>query len=83
MLLTHTDTEVRGGMGIAQDLSVHLVFQISNVSFFLLSPALLYLNREYCQKKAVPLYFVSGLLLLVGGCQCCQTTQYETFGGSQ
>uniref|UniRef100_A0A8D2QE13 Alkaline ceramidase n=1 Tax=Zonotrichia albicollis TaxID=44394 RepID=A0A8D2QE13_ZONAL len=39
---------------------------ISNVSFFLLSPALLYLNRQYCQKKAVPLYFVSGLLILVG-----------------
>ncbi|CAN8201550.1 unnamed protein product [Coccothraustes coccothraustes] len=39
---------------------------ISNVSFFVLSPALLYLNRQYCQKKAVPLYFVSGLLLLVG-----------------
>ncbi|KAM4758838.1 alkaline ceramidase 1 isoform 2-T3 [Cyanocitta cristata] len=39
---------------------------ISNVSFFILSPALLYLNRQYCQKRAVPLYFVSGLLLLVG-----------------
>lgn len=58
-------------MGIAQELSVPLVFQISNVSFFVLSPALLYLNRQYCQKKAVPLYFISGLLLLVGGYQCC------------
>lgn len=73
-LLTHGDPEARG-MGIAQELSVHLVFQISNVSFFLLSPALLYLNRQYCQKKAVPLYFVSGLLLLVGGCQCCEKTR--------
>lgn len=52
-------------------LSVPLVFQISNVSFFVLSPALLYLNRQYCQKKALPLYFVSGLLILVGMCQQC------------
>ncbi|KAM6235992.1 alkaline ceramidase 1 [Porphyrio hochstetteri] len=39
---------------------------ISNVSFFILSPALLYLNRQYCQQRALPLYFVSGLLLCVG-----------------
>ncbi|XP_076215720.1 alkaline ceramidase 1 isoform X2 [Aptenodytes patagonicus] len=39
---------------------------ISNVSFFVLSPALLYLNRQYCQQRALPLYFVSGLLFCVG-----------------
>lgn len=62
--------------GLCKELSVPLVLQISNVSFFVLSPALLYLNRQYCQKKALPLYFVSGLLLLVGGCQGCgKTTQ--------
>lgn len=75
ILLTHRDAEARGGMGLAQELSVPFVFQISNVSFFVLSPALLYLNRQYCQKKAVPLYFVSGLLLLVGGCQHCGKTR--------
>lgn len=75
ILLTHGDTEAGGGMGLAQELSVPLVFQISNVSFFVLSPALLYLNRQYCQKKAVPLYFVSGLLLLIGGYQHCGKTR--------
>ncbi|KAM6231875.1 alkaline ceramidase 1 isoform 2-T3 [Spheniscus humboldti] len=39
---------------------------ISNVSFFVLSPALLYLNRQYRQQRALPLYFVSGLLFCVG-----------------
>uniref|UniRef100_A0A8B9G286 Alkaline ceramidase n=1 Tax=Amazona collaria TaxID=241587 RepID=A0A8B9G286_9PSIT len=39
---------------------------ISNVGFFILSPVLLYLNRQYCQQRALPLYFVSGLLLCVG-----------------
>lgn len=55
-----------------------LVFQISNVSFFILAPALLYLNRQYCQKRAMPLYFVSGLLLLVGGCQGYGKTRQVT-----
>lgn len=59
-----------------------LVFQISNVSFFILSPALLYLNRQYCQKRAMPLYFVSGLLLLVGGCQGCGKTRQGLSGQS-
>jgi len=54
---------------------VPLVFQISNVSFFVLSPALLYLNRQYHQRRALPLYFVSGLLFCVGGCQGCEKTR--------
>ncbi|XP_074893587.1 alkaline ceramidase 1 isoform X3 [Buteo buteo] len=39
---------------------------ISNVSFFVLSPALLYLNRQYRQHRAVPMYVVSCLLFCVG-----------------
>ncbi|XP_029889288.1 alkaline ceramidase 1 isoform X2 [Aquila chrysaetos chrysaetos] len=39
---------------------------ISNVSFFVLSPALLYLNRQYRQHRALPMYVVSGLLFCVG-----------------
>lgn len=66
-------------MELAQDheikLNVPLVFQVSNVSFFILSPVLLYLNRQYRQQRALPLYFVSGLLLCVGGCQGCEKTR--------
>uniref|UniRef100_A0A8C4XJ45 Alkaline ceramidase n=1 Tax=Falco tinnunculus TaxID=100819 RepID=A0A8C4XJ45_FALTI len=39
---------------------------ISNVSFFVLSPALLYLNRQYCQQRTLPMYVVSGMLFCVG-----------------
>ncbi|XP_010153379.1 PREDICTED: alkaline ceramidase 1 [Eurypyga helias] len=39
---------------------------ISNVGFFVLSPALLHLNRQYRQQRALPLYFVSGLLFCIG-----------------
>ncbi|XP_004948808.1 alkaline ceramidase 1 [Gallus gallus] len=39
---------------------------ISNVCFFILSAALLHLNRQYCQQRTVPMYFISGLLLCVG-----------------
>uniref|UniRef100_A0A8C7EFF2 Alkaline ceramidase n=1 Tax=Nothoprocta perdicaria TaxID=30464 RepID=A0A8C7EFF2_NOTPE len=39
---------------------------ISNVSFFILSPALLYLNRQYCKQRTFPLYFVCALLVCVG-----------------
>ncbi|XP_015742247.1 alkaline ceramidase 1 isoform X2 [Coturnix japonica] len=39
---------------------------ISNVCFFILSAALLHLNWQYCQKRSVPMYFISGLLLCVG-----------------
>uniref|UniRef100_A0A8B9RPP0 Alkaline ceramidase n=1 Tax=Accipiter nisus TaxID=211598 RepID=A0A8B9RPP0_9AVES len=39
---------------------------ISNVSFFVLSPALLYLNRQYRQHRALPMYVVSCLLFCVG-----------------
>uniref|UniRef100_A0A8C6JAI6 Alkaline ceramidase n=1 Tax=Melopsittacus undulatus TaxID=13146 RepID=A0A8C6JAI6_MELUD len=39
---------------------------ISNASFFILSPVLLYLNRQYRQQRPLPLYIVSALLLCVG-----------------
>lgn len=42
------------------------VFQISNVSFFIISPVLLYLNNQYVQEHRKPVYYLSGMLLLVG-----------------
>ncbi|XP_010201820.1 alkaline ceramidase 1 [Colius striatus] len=39
---------------------------ISNISFFILSPTVLYLNRQYCQQHALPSYLLSGLLFCVG-----------------
>lgn len=63
--------------GSCNKLNVSLVFQISNVSFFVLSAALLYLNRQYCQQRAVPMYFVSGLLLCVGECQHHEIRQVD------
>ncbi|XP_067418183.1 alkaline ceramidase 1 [Emydura macquarii macquarii] len=39
---------------------------ISNVSFFLLSPTLLYLNHQYAQQRPLSAYSLSIMLLLIG-----------------
>ncbi|XP_051495755.1 alkaline ceramidase 1 [Apus apus] len=39
---------------------------ISNVCFFALAPVLVYLNWQYCQQRALPMYLVSALLVCVG-----------------
>ncbi|XP_069734285.1 alkaline ceramidase 1 [Phaenicophaeus curvirostris] len=39
---------------------------ISNVSFFILSPVLFYLNQQYRQQRALPMYVVSVLFLCIG-----------------
>uniref|UniRef100_A0A7M4ER51 Alkaline ceramidase n=2 Tax=Crocodylus porosus TaxID=8502 RepID=A0A7M4ER51_CROPO len=39
---------------------------ISNVSFFIISPVLLHLNKQYVQEHRKPVYYLSAMLLSIG-----------------